>query len=264
MAGRLLPVDRAAVHARAVVGERLELGAFAEMALRLDPEHRLAVHHLRAAFAQLADIGGDQHAPANPELALLPDQAERRPPADPGIVDPDGAAPIGLQHDRGGEAVRRPLAIGGEAEGRLGRAADPERELGGARPAAGEAGIERDGEALADPGLVRRRRGHRRRTAADAEDHVERAAGEQEGEQEQPARPPGRRRQRDQQRERRDRPGQQDGKAGRVDQRGASVSSIRRPITSSTGRPSISAAAERRTRWRSTGRASALTSSGMT
>ena len=158
----------------------------------------------------------------------------------------------------GPAAARRP-------NGRADRPGHAERELDPARRARREPRPRRHREGLADADRARPLAGHfdaaqRRCRRATSTTHER----EQQGEQRQPAGPVGRRQQADDQGHRPDRGRGEDGAAGRVDQRGAPISSISRAITLSTGRPSISAAAERMTRWRSTAGASALTSSGMT
>ena len=132
VAGRLLPVDRAAVHALAIVGERLELGALADLELRLGAVQRVAGLQLDALVAHRADVGRDQHvrgrAPSRRCFQTRPSGPGQRSQS---ALEPRRAAPLGAQREGG--ARRRLPALGAQAGGRGERAVDAERELEPAR-----------------------------------------------------------------------------------------------------------------------------------
>ena len=155
VAGRGLPVDRAPVHPLAIVGERLELGALADLELGLDAEHRLLVHHLHALVADRADVGRDRDRLAEGQLPLLPDQAERPGPADPDAVEPRRAAPVGASARRPRRGRPLGLGRGAKAERRADRPGDAERELDPGRRAAAEPRPRRHREGLADADRAR-------------------------------------------------------------------------------------------------------------
>ncbi len=87
MAGGLLPVDAAAVHAGAVFGKRLELRAFADLELGDDAVHGVTVDELGRFLADRADVRRDEDRLIKAEVLLLPEKAERRAPADPDGID---------------------------------------------------------------------------------------------------------------------------------------------------------------------------------
>ena len=104
-----------------IVGQRLELGALADLELGDLAVHRVAVDASARSCSRTARMSGViSTAWPSAELALLPDQAERPGPAHPDAVEPRRAAPLG--------AAARPRAAGA-AWRRLARAREAERRV---------------------------------------------------------------------------------------------------------------------------------------
>jgi hypothetical protein len=72
--GRAFPVDPAAVHARLVIGQRLELAALAAHPPRDQAELRVAQESLQGGRTHCADIGPDAHS----HVQRLAEHAARR------------------------------------------------------------------------------------------------------------------------------------------------------------------------------------------
>ena len=90
-----LPVDPAAVHARLVFAERLELGAFAADATGDEAELGVAQEGLERGRADRREVGPDADLVAEPAMSLAVSEPERSAPAQPQFVQRAGAAAIG-------------------------------------------------------------------------------------------------------------------------------------------------------------------------
>ena len=264
VARRALPVDMARIGAGHIFAQGLELRALAALSLRLDAIDRVMGEELQRRVLHAAHIGQDvddgvqRHAPHETR------QAERPAPAHPERIDMDLAAP---QRPQGERRPRR--AAGAERNGlalaRLQRAAALEHEIEPHpthRRAAGEIEAKRD--AFADRGVRRNLRRYRDRPQRCAEQRVDAKRGEDEQAIGDRQRPQARLRDHQHQRKRRAGGEDQDRARGRVHQRGAAVWSRMSRITRSALTPSISAPGDSARRWRSSGTASVLMSSGMT
>lgn len=93
MLGRVFPVDEAVVEPLDMVAQRLELGAFALLALDLDAVDRIAAEELHGGRGDAADIGHDvDRERLRPTLAPA-GETERPAPAQPQRLDRDPPAP---------------------------------------------------------------------------------------------------------------------------------------------------------------------------
>src|SRR5262245_46395678 len=264
MACRMLPVDEAAVEAGHVFAQRLELRAFAFVPLRLDAIDGLAREKLQRDAMHAAHIGQDVDRSVDGYLPRGLDEPPRSAPAYPHLIDMD--LPTPARHDRKRQACG--LAGGkhaGDDLGRLDVAAliSDELERGGAAPARG--GDRRHDRALlADRDVIwpvepeiKEPRWKRQQGVGERRQQNERAIGERDDPQAWII-------DGNDQRQRNPADEGKDGSAGRADHRGAGVwSRISRRIRSVLS-PSISAPGDMVRRWRSTGSASAFTSSGIT
>ena len=155
MAGRMLPVDEAAVEAGRIFAQRLELGALARLLLRLDAVDRLLREELQRRAVHAAHVGQDVDGAVDGDAPGELDQPERPAPAQP---DPIDASPVRAAAARPGARSAPPRPTGSSPatiSGRLDLAAllGDQLETRGPAPS-GRGDGDRDGAALADIELV--------------------------------------------------------------------------------------------------------------
>ena len=268
VARRLLPVDRAAVHARAVFGQRIEFGAFADLELGDQAVRRVAARATARRASRTGRMSGVirsawssasrrcfQTRPSGPRQrsqarrnarcrGAVRRSASAAAPAPPVELAPRGAARrrldqrVGVQRDLGRGAARAPAKRTLERRSRSGADADRGRPLAD-QVAAARAGADQRVEAArtpagsaskASPADQSRRQARCRRSARAARS---------------PPRAGSCRR--------------ADRSTRRLDLRRSAARPPPRPAAPRSRRPATGSA-----RWRSTAGASALTSSGMT
>ena len=105
MAGRMLPVDEAAVEAGRIFAQRLELGALARLLLRLDAVDRFLREELQRRALHAAHIGQDVDGAVDGDAAGELDEPERPAPAQPNPIDVHLSAPPRHERKRN---LRRP------------------------------------------------------------------------------------------------------------------------------------------------------------
>ena len=244
--------------------QRVELRAVTDVALHVETEERVALKQAQRFLLDGVDIGGDRNGSVEPLDPLLPDETERALPAHPEAVQPPRTPAQRAQTEA--NAALRILERNAAAQ-RLG-AKQPvrvERELGAPR--------RQDGREIRLKQRLSARTDRKRRRQFALDPHLgsppaqQRVGGNQTQHEQDPgnAHEPqaGRGKGRDE-RQRRAEKRKHDGAARRIDHRGASMRSTIAISTSSTRRPSISAAGDSTTRWRKAGSVNALMSSGMT
>ena len=92
MPRRLLPIDRAPIHAGAEIDERIEVGPLAARKLRDQPLQSVSLKHARALIVDRPKVGKDRKSGADVDRALLPGEAERPGPAQPQPLKTHNAA----------------------------------------------------------------------------------------------------------------------------------------------------------------------------
>lgn len=100
MLGRVLPVDEAVVEPLDMVAQRLELGAFALLALDLDAVDSVAAEELHGGRGDAADIGHDVDRERQRPALAPAGEAERTAPAQPERIDRDPSASQRPQRQR--------------------------------------------------------------------------------------------------------------------------------------------------------------------
>ena len=241
--------------------------AFAAQLLLAEPEPAVALEQAAAFIGDEAHIGHDADRAVDREAALFPDQAERPRPAHPQRIH--GCLPASRRGQRKPMGELGVFAVAHRFESRRDAAArrqplvERQRELGAARKGR-RARRKHHFERFADPDLqrelgverelARRRAGQRieEQPHGDERNPAERDEPQVGAQQAERQRHGGAEQQ------------QIDRAPRRVDHRGTSTRSSSAATTCSTPRPSISAAADRITRWRNTPPASRCTSSGIT
>ncbi len=103
MARRVLPVDEAVVLARRILAQRLELGAFTLLDLRLDAVDRLLDEKLQRRAVHAAHVRHDFDGPVHRDAADEFHKRERPAPAQPDLIDMHAAAT--LRNDRKRDAA---------------------------------------------------------------------------------------------------------------------------------------------------------------
>ena len=264
MAGALLPVDQAAVHAGLKLRQRIELGAVAAVLHRFQAVHERAREEARGVALHGFEVGGDRDLVFKRFGALAPGEAQGSLPADVGALQPAFAAAHGIEAEAGDRLTVRDVAgVAGRFDGE--ELIGFERHFGGAGVCAREGEAQPCGQASgADAGHARHVRFDQKISVRAAQLRVgddERQNGKRPRGTE---RPGGWGCGREHKRKRRAGGGENDRAGGGSDHLGASVWSMIVFRAASVVRPSISAAGERITRWRSAGSANAFTSSGMT
>jgi hypothetical protein len=100
VAGGLFPVDRAPVHARSELDQRVEVGTVATVALRQQTLHRMALEHLSALPAHRLEVRQDWQFPVLVDPCLTPCQSQWPRPTHPDRAKPRRSAPQRRQRDR--------------------------------------------------------------------------------------------------------------------------------------------------------------------